>query len=240
MGILDVMQKAAGRTWVDEDGNEEVVRAQGPVSPARMTEIERALGFPLPSELEQVLRTSAGLDMLESLDLASIGPCPLGTLLGMVITLADDGAGNYWVLELRPGLETLGPVWFLCHDAPVLVYQSPDLATFIDDYLRFCAPPNDGPVAEVVRHAVRRVWAQTSDVTSSSLRDSPDPVLREFARRLGEGWFVADLRHARPGEGVPWGRFGPRTPLARAGDAFVFAYGSRTVRQRVWTWITGR
>jgi hypothetical protein len=71
--------------------------------------------------------------MLESLDLASIGPCPWSAPLGPVLTLVGDGAGTYWVVELRPEMEMLGPVWFVCHDASVLVYQSSDLATFVDD-----------------------------------------------------------------------------------------------------------
>lgn len=240
MNTLEVLRRAAGRKWTGEDGAEEIVGLQPPVSPARLAELERELGFPLPRELAELLRATAGLEMLESLDLASIGPCPLSDLFGQVITLVGDGAGNLWVLELRPGRETLGPVWFLCHDAPVLVYQSPDLATFVDDYLRFCASPHEGPVAEVVERAVQRVWTQASDAPSATLRESPDALLREFAQRLGEGWFIRDLRRARPGEGMPWGRYGPRTPLARAGDEYVFAYGSRTRLQRLKTWFTGR
>jgi hypothetical protein len=121
----------------------------------------------------------------------------------------------------------------------VLVYQSPDLATFVGDYLRFAAT-HDGPVAEVVREAVRRVWTQTCDVQSAALLDSEDELLRSFARRLGAGWYVRDLRRARTGDGMPLGRFGPKTPLARAGREFVFAYGTRTHRQRLMTWLTGR
>jgi hypothetical protein len=155
-----------------------------------------------------------------------------------VLTPIGDGAGNFWMLELRAGQTELGPVWFLCHDAPTLVYQSPDLATFLGDYLRFLAAPHDGPVAEVV-HAIRAVAAQ-ADVPREALLDSADPCLRDFARGLSAGWFVRDLRRARPGDGMPLGRFGPKTPLARAGAEPVFAYGSRTRLERVKTWFTGR
>ena len=78
------------------------------------------------------------------------------------------------------------------------------------------------------------------DVPRAALLDSPDEVLRGFARSLEDGWFLRDLRRARTGDGMPIGRFGPRTPLARAGREFVFAYGSRTRWQRVKTWFTGR
>jgi len=72
------------------------------------------------------------------------------------------------------------------------------------------------------------------------LLDSADTVLRDFARGLDDGWFIRDLRHAQPGDGMPIARFGPKTPLARAGREFVFAYGSRTRAQRLKTWLTGR
>ncbi len=240
MNAREVLLAADGRTLIDVDGEEEQVQLQPPPSPARLAEIERELGFELPRELADALRVTAGLELLESFDLASIGPCPWDAPLGPVLIPCGDGAGNFWVLELRPGMETLGPVWFVCHDAPVLVYQSPDLATFVGDYLRFRAAPHDGPVADVVRGAVRRVWTQTCDVPSSALIDSDDSVLRAFARRLGDGWFIRDLRGAQTGDGMPVGRFGPKTPLARAGSEFVFAYGSRTRLERLKTWITGR
>jgi len=240
MSTRDVLLGASGRRLIDIDGEEEVVTLMPPASPARIAEIEGGLGFALPGELSELLHTSAGLDMLESLDLASIGPCPWGAPLGPVMTPVGDGAGNFWVLELRPDMRTLGPVWFVCHDAPVLVYQSPDLATFVGDYLRFCAKPHDGPVAEVVRESIRRVWTQTIDVPRANLLDSEDEVLRDFARRLDDRWFIRDLRRARPGDGMPLGRFGPKTPLARAGQEFVFAYGSRTRMERLRTWVTGR
>jgi hypothetical protein len=235
MSTKDVLLRAAGRKLIDIDGEADVVSLQPPASPGRVAEIERVLGFALPRELAELVRVSAGLDreVDESLDLLSIGPCPWQAPLGQVMNLVGDGAGNSWVVELHPSLEVLGPVWFVCHDAPVLVYQSPDLATFVDDYLRFSAAPHDGPVATVVREAVRRVWTQQDPPSS-------DPLLRDFARRLGEGWFIRDLRRAAPGDGMPIGRFGPKTPLARAGREFVFAYGSRTRLQRFKTWVTGR
>lgn len=240
MTTKEVVLRAAGRELVDVDGEVEVVSLQPPASPARIAEIERELGFALPRELADALAVTAGLDLLESVDLASVGRSPVEALFGWVLTIAGDGAGNFWVMELRPESATLGPIWFLCHDAPVLVYQSPDLATFVDDYLRFCAAPHDGPVSRVVKEAVRRVATQTSDIPRAALLDSQDEVLRAFARRLADGWFVRDLRRAGVGDGMPLERFGPGTPLARAGDEHVFAYGSRTRWQRVRTWFTGR
>ena len=240
MKLRDVVLGAAGRKLVTVDEDEEQVELQPPASPARIAEIEREIGFALPAELRELLAETAGLDFFDGIDLASIGPCPREELFGTTLTAAGDGAGNYWIVELRPGQQVLGPVWFLCHDGPALVYQSPDLATFVADYLRFSATPHDGPVEAVVENAVHDVWTQKTDPPREALLDSPDAVLREFARSLPEGWFIRDLRNARTGDGMPLGRFGPGTPLARAGQEFVFAYGSRTRMQRLKTFFMGR
>lgn len=122
----------------------------------------------------------------------------------------------------------------------MLVYQSADLGTFVEDWLRYRSAPHGGALAEVVRNAVRRVSTQTIDAPHNALVDAADPLLREFARTLAPGWFVRDLRDARTGDGMPIGRFGPRAPLARAGEPHVFAYGSRTPWQRLRTFVTGR
>ncbi len=156
-----------------------------------------------------------------------------------MIHVAADGAGNTWVVELGPRRQKLGPVWFLCHDAPVLVYQSTDLSTFVEDWLCYESVPHDGPLADVVSSAVRRVSSQKIDVPSDALVNSSDSLLLEFARSPPLGLFVRDLRDARTGDGMPVGRFGPRTPLARAGDSHVFAYGTRMAWQRFRTFVTG-
>lgn len=231
----------AGRKLVTADGDEHVVRALPPVSAQRLGEIEWQAGMRLPAELRELVLATAGLEseLMETLDFARVERCDVPGLFGWMLNLQGDGAGNYWIVELRERMNVLGPVWFLCHDAPVLVHQSADLATFLADVLRW-ETTHDGPIADVLEHAVQRVWTQTSDVPRAELERSPDPVLRDFARGLAGEWFVADLRNARPGDGVPIGRFGPKTPLARAGEEFVFAYAHRTRWERFRTFVTGR
>lgn len=239
--LRELVEQAAGRKLVTEDGDEHVVRVLPPVTAQRLGEIEWTAGMRLPAELRELVLTTAGLEseLMETFDFACVERCEIPGLFGWMLNVQADGAGNYWVVELRERMPVLGPVWFLCHDAPVLVYQSADLATFLADVLRF-ETTHDGPVRDVVEHAVRRVWTQTSDVPSAGLAASPDPVLREFARGLAGEWFVADLRGAKPGDGFPIGRFGPKTPLARAGEEFVFAYASRTRWERFKTFWSGK
>ena len=245
MKLKDLVLGTAGRKLITFDDEELTPVLQQPVSHARIVELERKLGFALPPELREILTLAAGLELEDPefgdpIDFAGIDRCGYEDLFGWTLTPCTDGAGNDWVIELRPDQEVLGPVWFLCHDAPVLVYQSPDLATFLADNLRYLQPPHDGPIRHVVEHAVHDVWTQKLDVPRADLLESQDPLLRTFANALPEGWFIRDLRHAKPGDGMPIGRFGPKTPLARAGDEFVFAYGSRSRLERLKTFFTGK
>ncbi len=175
---------------------------------------------------------TAGVERLESIDLASVGRSPIPELFGWVVTPAKDGAGNSWILELAPGQQTLGSIWFVCHDAPALLYQSRDLASFVEDYVHRRRLAN--------RAAVAKVASQSIDLPREALLAASDPVLRDFAARLEQGWFIRDLRDAQTGDGMPLGCFGRTTPLARAGTEPVFAYGSRSGWQRFVGWFTGR
>jgi len=247
MNLKDLVLGTAGRKLITFDKEELTPVLQQPASHARIVELERKLGFALPPELREVLTLAAGIDLTDDgrdaddpITFDCIERCAREELFGWILTASTDGAGNDWIIELRPDQQVLGPVWFLCHDAPVLVYQSPDLATFLSDNLRRLQPPHDGAIEHVVEHAVHDVWTQKLDLPREQLLDSPDPLLRTFAHTLPAGWFIRDLRQAKPGDGMPIGRFGPRTPLARAGDEFVFAYGSRTRLERLKTFFTGR
>ena len=95
-------------------------------------------------------------------------------------------AGNSWVLELRPGRHDPRPVWFVCHDAPVLVYQSPTSRPSSTITLRYCAAPHDGSGSRR-RPGVRPCACRRRPTcTRAQLLDSEDPVLRDFARRLDD------------------------------------------------------
>ncbi len=239
---LERLLAADGRSLAMEEGEPDVLRVLPRCPPARVAEIEAEIGFALPRELKDILARCIGLEgaITETVDLARVERCGLDSLFGWMINLVGDGAGNYWQLELRPEMEVLGPVWFLCHDPGVVVYQSDDLASFLDGWIRYNTFPGSGPLVEVAETRVNDVWEQTSDVPRDELVESRDPVLREFAMRLDSKWFITDLRQARIGHGMPLYRYGSKTPHARAGTERVFAYATRTRTERLKTWFTGR
>jgi hypothetical protein len=69
------------------------------------------------------------------------------------------------------------------------------------------------------------VWKTNPGVLSyEECLNSEDPILSAFARELDESFQMIDLRHAKPGDGFSWGRYGPNTRIRRFGTRAVFAY----------------
>lgn len=119
------------------------------------------------------------------------------------------------------------------------MYQSPDLSRFLAETLKLGDPT--GPRSELdVVHEVHapRVWRENPGVLSrEECVASGDPVLEAFARELPTGYEVVDLRRVAIGDGVSWGRYGPRTRNRRAGEQAVFAYEKRSRGQRFRDWL---
>lgn len=114
---------------------------------------------------------------------------------------------------------------FACHDAPVVLYQSPDLASFLAEVFRMSTPPHESLVDDVHQDRLFEVWRSNPGVLMQSVAAaSSDPALRAFAEALPEGFQIVDLRTASPGMGFSWGRYGPRTELRRHGYDRIFGY----------------
>ena len=130
------------------------------------------------------------------------------------LPIAVDPFGNSWTLDLESG-GGWGPVFFVCHDPPWVVYQAHDAAQF----LRQAA-------AGQLESGVQRELplAQPGD----------DPVLQGFARELGDGWELVDLRAPQPGDAFTWGAYGPQTLLRRCPHARIFARQRPAPQPRSW------
>jgi hypothetical protein len=141
------------------------------------------------------------------------------------LPIAADGRGNFWVVDLHPHTTTWGPIYFACHDPPVIVYQADSLERFLDELFRMFGPPHRSLVGEVREEGAARVWrTNPGALPRERCLRSGDPILSAFAAELEEGFLVVDLRRAKPGDGFSWGRYGPDTVVERFGAHAVFAY----------------
>jgi hypothetical protein len=141
------------------------------------------------------------------------------------LPIAADGYDYFWVVDLHPDTTTSGPIYFACHEAPVILYQADSLEQFLSELFRMFEPPHQSLIDDVHEDRIAHVWQTNPGVLSyeQCLR-SGDPILSAFARELGDSYQIIDLHLAKPGDGFSWDRYGPKTQIKRFGTHAVFAY----------------
>ncbi len=224
--LAHALQQLAGLRLQGEDGHEEVLELQPPATEAELRALEATLPCPIPDDIRAALRVSKGLvnGPLESFSLLDLEGFGLDEMLPYAYSIAHDGFGNYWVLDLLPSTVDWGPVFYACHDPPVLAYQAATIETFLRDVVAMWQPGSRSAVDVVHEEVVHRIWRENPDLaTCLGLRESADAALRAFADSLPPTALVADLRQPRLGQGFSWGRFGPKTTIRRAGEERIWA-----------------
>ena len=216
---------AQGRRLEDEDGHE-VRLVLGPaLSDDQIEALQAGVGSPLPAELRDVLKFTCEIDGAlelldftgDSCDVAVDDTFPAG------LAIAADGYGNFWVLDLGYEAREQARVFYVCHDPPVVLYQSPNLADFLHEAFRMLVPPHDSLVDDVHEDRLFNVWGTDHGLLDHEQALAGDETLREFAARFDDRHTFADLRAPQVGEGFAWGRHGPRTIIVRHPDAPIFA-----------------
>jgi len=108
------------------------------------------------------------------------------------LPIAPDEFGNFWVLDLTRDTTEAAPVFFACHDPPVVLYQSPDLAQFLRESFRLYVPPQASLVDDVHEDRLFRVWRENPGTIehADALADEDD--LRAFAAELDDRFAFVD------------------------------------------------
>jgi len=224
---LGIIRQAQARTLIDEDGNVVTLKLLPGLSRAELQDFADRMPSPLPPEISELLVACSGLDgTIDQVDFTGRDLMfELGPAFPHGLPIAHDGFGNFWVVDLQPHRTRWGPIYFACHDAPVILYQSDSLEEFLIELFRMYAPPHQSLIDEVHEDRLARVWRTNPGVLSyeQCLR-SGDPVLSAFSREIDESFQVVDLRGAKPGDGFSWGRYGPNTKIKRFGTHALFAY----------------
>jgi hypothetical protein len=185
------------------------------------------VGQPLPEELRSLLTFCSGIEgCLDGIDFTgSRMSFAQEEVFPSGLPIAADGSGNFWVLDITPETTQVAPVFFACHDPPVVLYQSADIASFLAQVFRMISPPHKSLVNDVHDDTLFHVWRTNPGVTAQPTAcTSADPALRSFASGLPERFQIVDLRGVDPGMGFSWGRYGPRTEVRRHGYERIFGY----------------
>jgi hypothetical protein len=192
----------------------------------KLRHIEAQLDAPLPDDLRELAIHCGGIEGLEfEINFAGSDGFGMEEIFPRCHTIADDGCGNFWIVDVSSRPENTAQVFFACHDAPVILYQCGSISGFLTELVRLHTPPYNSLLAEVHEDRVHHVWRTnpgTSDYVTAL--KSSDATIRSFAATLDERFLLIDLRSPQPGMGFSWGRYGPRTELRRCGEERIFAY----------------
>jgi len=224
---LEAIRRARATNLVGRDGAGVELALDPAVPPADVELLEVELGVPLSRELRTLLGETAGI---------SGGPLPIIDFTGQSLSFGDpdalpwalpiagDGFGNFWVVDLTPEETETAPVFFACHDAPVILYQSPTIGDFLHEAFRMLEPPHASAVDDVHEDRLFNVWRNNPGTLEYSAALASDEPMRAFAAELDDRFVFVDLRSPPVGMGFSWGRYGPRTDVRRYGHERLFAY----------------
>src|SRR6185312_1663488 len=219
--LADALRELAGLRLRDRQGKERVLELLPPATEAQLRRIEAALPCALPGDVRDALGVAAGLatSPLESFSLVDLEGFGLDEVFPSPYSVAHDGSGNYWVLDLLGHSTAWGPVYYACHDPPVIAYQAASVDEFLRDVVAMWQPGARSAVDLVHEEIVHRIWRENPDLVSpAAAARRSDAVLASFAASLPPDALIADLRRPAVGQGFAWGRFGAHTGLRRAGE----------------------
>jgi cell wall assembly regulator SMI1 len=228
MTALEHIKAAEKSEFVDEDGNRSSITLLPGLDEAAIQEIEKQVGQRLPTELRETLRFCSEIEGLSfEIDFTG-GTMGFGQeeIFPNGLPIAADGFGNFWVIDITPETNAAAPVFFACHDAPVILYQSENVATFLAEVFKMAGPPHKSLVDDVHEDRLFDVWRKNPGVIEREVAaSSGDVSLRAFAESLPANFQIIDLRNPQPGMGFSWGRYGAQTEIRRHGFERLFAYG---------------
>ena len=229
LNAVEQVKAARATELVDEDGDPIELELAPGLSADEIDALAADRGVTPPRELRQTLAHTAAIDgLLAGIDLTGQGGgAEAEEVFPSGWPIAEDGFGNHWLLDVTPADTDVAPVFFVCHDPPVVLFQSPSLAHFVQEILRMYVPPHESLVDDVHEDRPFNVWRTNPGLIShSSALASEDAEVQTFAAELDERFLIVDLRSPEIGMGFSWGRFGPRSELRRHGDRRLFAYAA--------------
>ena len=230
--IIELLRQNQQTIFVDEDGLEDPFELLPALTEQELAAFEASLPCPLPDEIRELLRFARGFKgVLEEISFTDRFAGFEEGIFPHAISLAGDGFGNFWIVDLTS--TSWGSVFYVCHDAPVVVYQAEDLRHFIQEALRSGNKPWKSEIDTVHEELSNRIWRDNPGVLSyEECLTLGDPELRVFAESLDHSWRFIDLRSPKLGDGFSWGRYGARTTNKRFGDKLIFAYQKKSLWRR--------
>jgi hypothetical protein len=232
-----------GSVYIEETGNQKTATLLPPLTERELSAFEASLPCGLPEDMRELLQFASGIEgaacrlgdrfAIEEVCFADVQGFGLEDVFPHAKELAVDGCGNSWIIDLTSESKAFAPIFFACHDPPVIVYQTDSLLDFLRGVVRGSNLPWESEIAEVDRTLDGRIWRKNPCAMShSQCLASGDHELKAFAESLDETWEFIDLRAPKLGDGYSWGRYGAKTANKRYGDKRIFACQKKTLGRR--------
>jgi SMI1 / KNR4 family (SUKH-1) len=225
MTAKEVIESGLKESFKDAKGNVYQLHLKPGLPQSQLSEFEERLAAPLPNEVRGLLTFTSGFNFKPfwEVDFSAKKMFGLEEILPLGLTIATDGSGNDWVVDIKNGTGEWGPVLFMSHDPPVAVIQAPDLAHFIEQVFELGRPEHKSQLDSVSKAATSRIWSDDPYLLDlGASRVASDPSLAEFSKQLPETFHVADLRALEIGSGFAWGRAGANSGIRRYGSELLF------------------
>lgn len=242
MSVKEAVERAFSAPYSSPDGGPFEVEFREPLTSFELDVIASEAGAPLPQDYREMAMLLGGIDCEYEFDLTGKGTgMKHEDLLPKSVTIALDGFGNSWEVDLVGSSAEQSMIYYLCHDAPVLLFQCKGIDVFLNYLVDTYAPPHRSMMNQVEDDKVFDVWRTNPGVVPViEARKSGDSTIRQLAEQLDDNFMIVDLRDAPIGMGLSWGRYGPESRIVRCGALPIFAYGAPPPKQGLLSRLFGR
>lgn len=201
-----------------------------PLSQDELREL-RDRGVHVPESICDLLLFAGGVDLGIRGEIRFFGPIGdsgHNDLFPRSIVLGNDDFGNEALVDLAQSSDTWGPVFYICHDPPVVVIQSPTLTEFISALASENWGRERSFPSQSIEQAIDDIWARDPySQPADKWLEGPMAVPRDSLAALLPDGLVTDLRESVVGSGFSWGRFGHDPIELRLGDELLFGVAPR-------------
>lgn len=164
MTPLELVREVSKKGVRSEDGEPITLKLLPGLSESEIAKFESSLPCPPPTEIRDLLGFCRGFDeLLESVDFTGLHQgFELRSVFPHGLPIAHDGYGNYWVVDLFSESRSFGPIYFACHDAPVILFQSPTMEHFLVELFKLFTPPFKSLIDDVHEDRIFEVWRKNA------------------------------------------------------------------------------
>lgn len=257
MELIDFLDRISKCEFKGASGSITGIKLLEPLTQSELEQVRCLLPCSMPAEMEACLSYSRGLELVQEKRgktqewsgspnvinevINWSGLCSDGQYLEEImpcsVSIATDGFGNSWNIDITKAAsnEVWGPVYFVCHDPPVLVYQCSGLEAFLVEVVRELEYPGESQLSLMLKQFAMEVWSKNPGLLpQAEALMSNDGILNGFAQELDDSYVICDMRSAKLGDGFSWGRFGADAVLKRFYDLPVYAYKRNFANKRSW------